>query len=283
MATCDPRRLLISSSVRCSSSRPEPLPLANTSSPAIRACEGSRRIRAREVTDFPEPDSPTRPRTSRGAMVRLRSRTATKDDAAGPRPGNSTVRRRTSRSGGTRHILAGRICLRALGSPSGDGSLWRYRLPSIIVWVFGRCRVVHKIICVVWCRNLLKNIVPVKVETIRKIIGQSVGISERRQVINLFNELQNAAEVVSDVRYISLPGKGRHHDQRHPKTVLVRVDNIRGDVVIPASPIVPSDDDNGVVPVLALADGINNRRNPGRSQTCIARDGPIPARLESPR
>ena len=42
---------------------------------------GSRRMMASEVMDFPEPDSPTRPRTSPGAMEKLRSRTAASEEA----------------------------------------------------------------------------------------------------------------------------------------------------------------------------------------------------------
>jgi len=116
-ARCRPRRFLISSSGRRRRSRPEPFRPANSNSPTTRACGASRRIKASEVTDFPEPDSPTRPRTSREAMVKLRSRTAVKGGAAGPRVGNSTVRCRTSSSGGTRHILAGQICLGASAAP----------------------------------------------------------------------------------------------------------------------------------------------------------------------
>jgi hypothetical protein len=45
-------------------------------SPDTRAWGGSRRMMANEEIDLPEPDSPTRPRTSPGAMEKLRSRTA---------------------------------------------------------------------------------------------------------------------------------------------------------------------------------------------------------------
>ena len=52
--------------------------LVNKISPVMRACGGRRRMMAREVIDLPEPDSPTRPRTSPAAMVKVRSRTASK-------------------------------------------------------------------------------------------------------------------------------------------------------------------------------------------------------------
>src|ERR1035438_3110057 len=44
--------------------------------PETAAEGGSSPMIAREVSDFPEPDSPTRPRTSPGAMEKVRSRTA---------------------------------------------------------------------------------------------------------------------------------------------------------------------------------------------------------------
>ena len=77
-------------------------------SPVARAAGGSSRMRARAVRDLPEPDSPTRPRTSRGARVKLRSRTAVRDgwrfgDRGSPSSivGNETVRLRTSSRGST--------------------------------------------------------------------------------------------------------------------------------------------------------------------------------------
>src|SRR5580704_16389922 len=167
MATCDPRRFRISSSGRRNTSWAEPFPFVNRISPTTRACGGSKRIKASEVTDFPEPDSPTRPRTSPAARVRLRSRTASRDCAeVEPWVGNSTVRRRTSSSGGTRHILTGLICLPALRSQVRDRLVHPYRPPSIVVWVFGCALVVQEIFGVVRRRNLLEKIVPVKVQAI---------------------------------------------------------------------------------------------------------------------
>src|ERR1700674_5489735 len=271
MATCDPRRFRISSSGSRNRSRAEPFPFANRTSPAIRARGGSRRIRASEVTDFPDPDSPTRPRTSRGAMVKLRSRTAIKDCVEGePWVGNPTARPRTSSSGCTRHILAGQMCLRALRSQSRDGLVWPYGLPSIVVWVFGWRLVVQEVLCVVRCWNFSKTIVLMKVETIREVVGHSIRISERRQMVNPFDELQNTAEIMGNVGDIALLRERRHDDQRHAKPVFIRVDDCRGNVVIPSSPIVPRDEDGSVVPILTAADGIDNRRNPGRSQTLAA-------------
>src|SRR5450755_1893050 len=100
MASLEPRKGRIAVSDNCSRSRaPAPLPSVNRISPRVRACGGNRRIKASDVTDFPEPDSPTSPRTSPGAMEKLRSRTATRRPPPPPllERGNSTTRFRTSR------------------------------------------------------------------------------------------------------------------------------------------------------------------------------------------
>src|ERR1700691_2325324 len=72
--------------------------------PEIVAGGGRRPMIASDVRDFPEPDSPTRPRTSPEAMEKLRSRTAAGASwflADGWTVGKAMVRFRTSRSGAT--------------------------------------------------------------------------------------------------------------------------------------------------------------------------------------
>src|SRR5882757_5463191 len=67
--------------------------------PKVRACGGRRPIKASDVTDLPEPDSPTSPSTSPGAIEKLTSRTAVKAASSvpvWPGPGNCTERLRTS-------------------------------------------------------------------------------------------------------------------------------------------------------------------------------------------
>src|SRR5882762_9846711 len=67
--------------------------------PEVRACGGSKPINASDVTDLPEPDSPTSPSTSPGAVEKLTSRTAVKaawSAPAWPGPGNCTERLQTS-------------------------------------------------------------------------------------------------------------------------------------------------------------------------------------------
>jgi hypothetical protein len=70
--------------------------------PRTLAVGGSRRITANEVTDFPDPDSPTSPSTSLFPMLKLTSRTAgpSVTDVA-LRTGNDTVKSRISSSGDT--------------------------------------------------------------------------------------------------------------------------------------------------------------------------------------
>ena len=70
---------------------------ANQASPETRAPGGSSPIRARESMVLPEPDSPTSPRASPGAMRRETSATGRTQPVG---VGSSTVREQTSRSMG---------------------------------------------------------------------------------------------------------------------------------------------------------------------------------------
>lgn len=79
--------------------------------PPTCACGGSRRMMASDVTDLPDPDSPTSPRTSPGAVLKLRSRTANSNSGGVPfadfPEGNPTVKFRISRREDTKFIVAG--------------------------------------------------------------------------------------------------------------------------------------------------------------------------------
>src|SRR6476660_3802393 len=66
-----PRTRRISSSGSASRSAPAKVIL-----PVVRACGGSNRIMARDVADFPDPDSPTSPNVPDSGMEKLTSRTA---------------------------------------------------------------------------------------------------------------------------------------------------------------------------------------------------------------
>src|SRR6476646_10674649 len=66
-----PRTRRISSSGSASRSAPAKVIL-----PVVRACGGSNRMIARDVADFPEPDSPTNPSVPDSGIEKLTSRTA---------------------------------------------------------------------------------------------------------------------------------------------------------------------------------------------------------------
>src|ERR1700751_881100 len=88
---------------------------------------------AKDVTDFPEPDSPTKPRISPSSIEKLRSRTAGRDrgdvgtSASRPRAerpaafwiGNSMLRLRTSSSAPTMRWEHPALALRARDSRGG--------------------------------------------------------------------------------------------------------------------------------------------------------------------
>src|SRR5262252_2685675 len=107
IAIREPRRLRICSDFNCGKLVGRPFPLLNQMSPVTAAFGGSSPMMASEVTDFPEPDSPTSPRTSPAEIVKLRSRTATASAAVAFEWGvralaKRTVRLRKSSNGATR-------------------------------------------------------------------------------------------------------------------------------------------------------------------------------------
>jgi len=59
----------------------------------------------------------------------------------------------------------------------------------------------------------------VEVETIREIVCVGISEAERGEVEDLLDKIQDASEVVCDVRDIPSLGVRRDHDQRHPEAV----------------------------------------------------------------
>src|ERR1700722_3444445 len=64
------------------------------------------------------------------------------------------------------------------------------------------------------------------------------------------------------VRDISTTRVGRNNNQRNSETGSHFIDFWWVDVIVPSPPIVPCDEDCGGVPVLALADSIDDGRDP---------------------
>src|SRR5215471_12032509 len=97
----------------------------------------------------------------------------------------------------------------------------------------------------------------------------------------LFDEPNNAAEVMMVV--IDLPGgsKCRNHDHGDAESQLVaserRRQNLGHLVVIPPSPVVPGNEDGRCIPIAAAvrvlafagADGVDQRRYPGRATAVV--------------
>ena len=115
-------------------------------------------------------------------------------------------------------------------------------------------------------------------EAIGKVVSRGVGVTERRQIEGGLDELQDAAEIVSGVRYVRELRIGRYDNQRHAEAVDVSrspahavIDDFGRDVIVPAAPIVPGDDDRGVGPIGAVADRVDDRRHPGWTAAVVER------------
>src|SRR6267378_1888039 len=84
------------------------------------------------------------------------------------------------------------------------------------------------------------------------------------------------------MRNVASPGIGRDHDERHAKTIDVArsptgavIDDLRRrNMVVPATPIVPSDDDGSIRPIGTATDGIYDGSDPGRP-TCREASGMV--------
>jgi len=103
------------------------------------------------------------------------------------------------------------------------------------------------------------------VEAVGKIVGVGVGVAEGVEAVGGFDVVEDAAEVVPGVGDLLGLGVGRDHDQGHAEAVDIAgvpadavVDDFRSDVIIPAAPIVPSNDDGSVGPIRTVADRIDD-------------------------
>src|SRR6202042_358286 len=80
-----------------------------------------------------------------------------------------------------------------------------------------------------------------------------------------------------EVGDISRLGIGRDHNHGHAKPVYVAgspttaiVDDGRSNVIVPPSPVIPGEQDRGVRPILAAADGVDDRGYPGWPTAVVA-------------
>src|SRR5579871_6371982 len=101
-----------------------------------------------------------------------------------------------------------------------------------------------------------------EVEAIVQVVRTRVGRAERAEAERLFDELQDAAELVALVRDVRGLGIGRDDDQRNAKAELVRVILRRLYVLVPPAPVVPNDEDRGAVPIRAIPDRVDDPGDP---------------------
>src|SRR5438045_2775312 len=104
-----------------------------------------------------------------------------------------------------------------------------------------------------------------------------IRVTQRLQPEHVFDKVQDAPEVMVDVGNICGLGIRRDDDQRHAEPIHISrsptfaiVDDLwRRYMIVPATPIVPSDNYGRVGPERALADRVDNRSNPRRTASSI--------------
>jgi hypothetical protein len=110
----------------------------------------------------------------------------------------------------------------------------------------------------------LGQVIKLSEVSLRSQVGEHEPLVGKVEVV--LEESQNGAKIVAIVVDISLRSVGRDKDKRNAETILVlvqpRLQNSRRFVVVPAAPIVPRDDNGGVVPVTGA--GITANRIPDR-------------------
>src|SRR5262245_31074180 len=102
----------------------------------------------------------------------------------------------------------------------------------------------------------------------------------------MLDETQNAAEVMPEIADITYWRVGGDHNQRNTESILVVALEQRSNrwrlVIVPAAPVIPSDNDSGVVPInfpvrtrWVVANGIDNGCHPIRSTDVVGTSGVI--------
>src|SRR5580700_1530071 len=142
--------------------------------------------------------------------------------------------------------------------------------------------------CLQWSRN--RRVHRRRLAEIKKVVEvvrcSGIRKAETTEMKNTLDPLQDAAKIVLQVADVPHLGRvGRNNNQRHakPKLIVVLVRprlKHRRNVVVPTSPIVPSNEYGGILPVArrvvasgVISDGIDNGCDPRRSLAAV--DGMI--------
>src|SRR5215472_11523271 len=101
-----------------------------------------------------------------------------------------------------------------------------------------------------------------EIEAIAEIVGAAVAVVEARYAEILFGEMENAAELMLDVRDVTVPCVRRDDEQRHSEAQPHLIELLRRNVIVPAAPVVPGDEYRRAVPEWTRADRVDNRGHP---------------------
>lgn len=121
--------------------------------------------------------------------------------------------------------------------------------------------------------------------------SMGIRVTQRLQPEHMFDKVQDAPEVMVEVGNVCRPGIRRDDDQRHAEaihisrspTFAIINDLWRRYMIVPVTPIVPSDNYRRVGPERAVANGVNNGGNPRGTTSCIGETrmiGILPCRCD---
>src|SRR6266478_2024542 len=119
---------------------------------------------------------------------------------------------------------------------------------SVVVGVDGRASVGQEMRGFQWRCDELEGLPRLReIKTIGEVVCGSVREAERGQLEIGLDELEQAAEIVGDVRNVGALGERGDDNQRDSKTVFVGVLDLGRNVIVPAAPVVPGEDRKSVV------------------------------------
>ena len=124
------------------------------------------------------------------------------------------------------------------GSPEAD------RL--IIIRGDSRGLCIQKVFCPYRCgyRGEGRRIL-IEIQAVGKVVGDGVAGAQARKRKDLFRQLQETSELMLVMRNVAMLRPRRDNDQGHPETQPHVIHLRRDDMIVPSTPIVPTNQNEG--------------------------------------